>query len=49
MPLSTYINFIEKIMKAKQKLTGLKENELNLEQVLEENKKIAEEMNTHLI
>ncbi|MEK9627888.1 MAG: glycoside hydrolase family 3 N-terminal domain-containing protein, partial [Nitrospinota bacterium] len=40
---------VEKVMKAKQKLSGLKENEFDLEQVLEENKKIAEEMSAHLV
>lgn len=39
----------EKIMKTKQKIPDLALDELNLEEVLEKNKKLAEEMRTHLI
>lgn len=39
----------QKIMKAKEKLAGLTQDEMNLEQILEENQKLAEEMSTHLV
>ncbi len=37
-----------RIIKTKQKLTGLTEDEMNLEQILEENQKLAEEMRSYL-
>ena len=36
-------------MKTKQKLTGFMKNVMNLEQILEENKKLATEMRAHLV
>jgi len=39
----------EKIIKAKEKLARLTQDEMNLEQILEENQKLAEEMSTHLV
>ena len=40
---------LNRIMKAKQKLTGFMKNVMNLEQIFEENKKLAKEMRTHLV
>ena len=40
---------LNRIMKAKQKLPGFMKNEMNLEQILEENKKLVKEMRTHLV
>ena len=40
---------LNRIMKTKQKLTGFMKNVMNLEQILEENKKLATEMRAHLV
>ena len=40
---------LNRIMKTKKKLPGFMENEMNLEQILEENKKLVKEMRTHLV
>ena len=40
---------LNRIMKAKKKLPGFMKNEMNLEQILEENKKLVKEMRAHLV
>ena len=40
---------LNRIMKTKQKLAGFMKNVMNLEQILEENKKLATEMRAHLV
>ena len=48
IPIKTIDCSFEKILKAKQNLPSPIEGEFNFNQVLEENKKLAEEMTTHL-
>jgi len=40
---------LNRIMKTKKKLPGLMEHEMNLEQILEENKKLVKEMRAYLV
>ena len=40
---------LNRIMKTKKKLPGFMKNEMNLEQILEENKKLVKEMRAHLV
>ncbi len=49
IPQESVDRSVEKIMKIKQKIEALKEDEFNLEQILVENQKLAEEMSTHLV
>ena len=49
IPYDNINQSLNRIMKAKQKLTGFMKNVMNLEQILEENKKLATEMRAHLV
>ena len=48
IPTKTIDRSFEKILKAKQILPSLAERKINLNEILEENKKLAEEMTAHL-
>ena len=48
IPTKTIDRSFAKILKAKQILPSLAERKINLNQVLEENKKLAKEMTAHL-
>jgi len=49
IPYNNINQSLNRILKTKQKLTSFMKNAMDLEQILEENKKLATEMRTHLV